>query len=270
MKANFKRAPITVSYPKYSAWSRQGATKQLFFLESAWLERLFKQYAHGQMLYIGADTDIRSHLKYPENKLLTATVDWQVENAKKVANADFVMELKHWPLADESVDFLICQHMLEFSSTPHQMAREISRVLSPNGYALIISFNPFSYWGMMQKMRWLSVKMPWLSKPVSKHRLSDWFQLLGFRVERRFSFGHLWPSSTLSNVRMQGIDHALAQQDIWPGNAYALLVRKRVAAMTKVKTRRQQILNPSYGWAVSREVAEKTIQQNKKSEIKIS
>lgn len=264
MKNRLKRAPITPSYDKYSSWHTQQSTQQLFFLESQWLSSLLAQHAFGNLLYLGCDQNIKKHLQYPQHKIVQGLLDWQGTERQ----ADLVMELEHWPLADESVDFLIMQHLLEFSQSPHQLVREASRVISANGCALIVAHNPFSSWGLQQKLRWGSVNMPWIANAISASRLIDWFHLLGFSVEQRFSMAHLWPSQMLSPEKLTLCDQALAQQQIWPGNVFMLLVRKRVMATTKVKTRRQQILHPNYGWAIGRAGLEQSSAFEKTNNLK--
>ena len=52
------------------------------------------------------------------------------------------------PFDSRSVDIMLLPHTLEFSDDPHQVLREVSRVLTPEGHAVILGFNPFSLWGL--------------------------------------------------------------------------------------------------------------------------
>ena len=52
------------------------------------------------------------------------------------------------PIASNSVDLLVLPHVLEFSVNPHQILREVQRVLMPEGHAVIACFNPWSLWGV--------------------------------------------------------------------------------------------------------------------------
>ena len=46
-------------------------------------------------------------------------------------------------LAEDSIDVVVLHHVLEFSSDPHQVLREVKRVLIPNGKLFVIGINPF-------------------------------------------------------------------------------------------------------------------------------
>jgi len=37
-------------------------------------------------------------------------------------------------------------HTLEFTNDPHQVLREVDRVLIPEGHVVILAFNPWSLW----------------------------------------------------------------------------------------------------------------------------
>ena len=83
------------------------------------------------------------------------------------------------PLMDNSVDFVLLHHALEFSRNPHQVLREITRILAPGGNIVIVGFNRWSLFGMR---RWLSFMTrtgaPWAHHPLSSGRLIDWIQLM--------------------------------------------------------------------------------------------
>src|SRR5450631_1552511 len=46
------------------------------------------------------------------------------------------------PLATASVDLVVMPHVLEFATDPHQILREVERVLMPEGHIVICGFNP--------------------------------------------------------------------------------------------------------------------------------
>lgn len=87
----------------------------------------------------------------------------------------------HWyelPFEAQSVDLCLLPHVLEFTENPHEVLREIDRVLRPEGRILILGFNPWSLFGTR---RLLSSKgFPWQGQFVSLVRMKDWLQLLGF------------------------------------------------------------------------------------------
>lgn len=54
------------------------------------------------------------------------------------------------PFANQSIDLVILPHVLEFANDPHQILREVDRVLIPEGRVVISGFNPVSLWGLRQ------------------------------------------------------------------------------------------------------------------------
>jgi SAM-dependent methyltransferase len=90
------------------------------------------------------------------------------------------------PFAAQSLDLVVLPHALEFADDPHQVLREVERVLIPEGHLVITGFNPVSLWGARQVLG-RSLNAPFL--PVAGQflhlpRLKDWLKLLGFEVNR--------------------------------------------------------------------------------------
>lgn len=85
------------------------------------------------------------------------------------------------PFDSDSLDLVVMPHVLEFSDNPHQIIREVERVLMPEGNLIISGFNPRSLWGMR---RMLSKKegYPWNGQFIALQRMKDWLALLGFEV----------------------------------------------------------------------------------------
>src|SRR5690606_11525641 len=52
------------------------------------------------------------------------------------------------PFRDQSVDLVTLPHVVEFSDDPHQLLREVDRVLRPEGRVVLTGFNPISLWGV--------------------------------------------------------------------------------------------------------------------------
>ena len=80
-----------------------------------------------------------------------------------------------------SLDLVLLPHVLEFNAHPHQILREVERVLRPEGSVLICGFNPRSLWGMRRALGAKS-GYPWCGNFIALPRLKDWLALLGFEV----------------------------------------------------------------------------------------
>jgi len=144
-----------------------------------------------------------------------------------------VAEPEELPLESDSIDAVIAHHCLEFAGNPHQVLREIQRVLTPQGQLLVVGFNPFSLLGCKTRLRGVLRDPLWSRhRPVSEHRLTDWLHLLGCEVlESRRLYG-LPPvgGGRLRNVVAAG-DRWTAQHNLPFGGLYILHATKQVAAL---------------------------------------
>lgn len=96
-----------------------------------------------------------------------------------------VSDPENLPFDTQSIDLLILPHVLECSSDPHQVLREVERVLMPEGRVVISGFNPWSLWGARERIPGLDPLTPVPAHmQVSLNRLKDWFKLLSLDLDR--------------------------------------------------------------------------------------
>ncbi len=96
---------------------------------------------------------------------------------------DAQVDLLQLPVATCSVDAVLMPHSLDFSSDPHQVLREVERVLIPEGRVIISGFNPWSLFGVYKLLLQRKGRIPWCAQFISVRRLQDWLRLLDFSVE---------------------------------------------------------------------------------------
>ena len=72
-----------------------------------------------------------------------------------------VGEADSLPIETHSVDVVIMPHTLEFEENPHQVLREVDRVLRPEGIILLMGFNPWSFWHLPRFLPKVMKKTPW-------------------------------------------------------------------------------------------------------------
>ena len=88
----------------------------------------------------------------------------------------------HWlPFGENAFDLIVLPHTLEFTDEPHQLLREVHRVIRPEGQVVIAGFNPFSLFGAKRYFG-RAQTMPWTGNFIALFRLKDWLSLLGFEV----------------------------------------------------------------------------------------
>ena len=101
------------------------------------------------------------------------------------AHATVAAQFHELPFEALSVDLCLLPHTLEFADNPHDILREVNRIMRPEGRVVIIGFNPWSLFGV--KRLWSDHRMPWCGQFISLVRMKDWLQLLGFEASQ----GHL-------------------------------------------------------------------------------
>jgi SAM-dependent methyltransferase len=138
------------------------------------------------------------------------------------------------PFASASIDLVVMPHILEFAQEPHQVLREVDRVLVPEGHVVISGFNPGSLWGLRQMLARLgmSAYLPRAGQFIALPRLKDWLKLLSFEVNRgRFGCYAPWARSERWLARWRFMEKAGDRW--WPvlGSVYMLTAVKRVRGM---------------------------------------
>ena len=142
------------------------------------------------------------------------------------------------PIASNSVDLLVMPHVLEFSIHPHQIVREVGRVLMPEGHALIIGFNPRSLWGLWNLLGRSRDVYPWCGKFIALPRLKDWLALLELEVDAG-RMGCYVPPCTREQWLHRLRFMEAAGDRWWPigGGIYYLHVIKRLRGMRIIQPR---------------------------------
>jgi len=143
------------------------------------------------------------------------------------------------PFENDSINMALLPHTLDFATEPHQVLREIERVLMPESHVVILGFNPFSFWGLKRNLtRQSKMKPPWNGQFISLRRIKDWLKLLQFEVTHGSMMYYRPPfrnSATLDRF------HLLDKMGDrwWPmmGAVYVLVAKKRVEGMMPIQSR---------------------------------
>lgn len=136
------------------------------------------------------------------------------------------------PVASQSIDLLLLPHVLEFAADPHQILREVERVLMPEGHLVISGFNPLSLWGVKRVLSRAHGAYPWNGRFISLVRMKDWLSLLNFEMTggRMCCYA---PPFAGSRWRERFAFMEKAGDRWWPlgGGVYFLVAKKRVPGM---------------------------------------
>lgn len=155
------------------------------------------------------------------------------------------------PIESSSLDLVLLPHVLEFDANPHQILREVHRVLRPEGHVIISGFNPLSLWGLRRHFEKNQKDFPWCGNFIALPRLKDWLKLLDFEMaggrlscytppfghdkwRKRFNFmeaaGDRWWPISGGVYFLQAIKHMHGMHIIKPGWKHSLAGKKRMAS----------------------------------------
>jgi SAM-dependent methyltransferase len=160
---------------------------------------------------------------------------WRVAAAGPV---DLRADYLDLPIAANSVDLVVLPHVLEFSHDPHQILREVVRVLVPEGQVIILGFNPWSLMGFKRFFPKVRRQVPWSGHFINLPRLKDWLSLLSFDVVGGRMGAYVPPFSQDQWLKRFGFMDAAGDR-WWPfaGGVYFLHAVKRVRGMRLIMPR---------------------------------
>ena len=103
--------------------------------------------------------------------------------SRRAGAADLRADFRDLPVASNSIDLLVLPHVLEFSADPHQMLREVQRVLMPEGHARDRRASIRGVCGgcaaLFNRARGA---YPWCGRFINLPRLKDWLALLELEI----------------------------------------------------------------------------------------
>jgi len=148
----------------------QSPLGQLVLLEEKDLLQCLRPHFYGHFqLQVYGSTVLLPQLTDASNKIVmdpAFSLDGQAESL---------------PFKSHSIDNVLLPHVLEFSTDPHQVLREVDRVLVADGTVVLCCFNPLSMWGLRRLFSYQDT-LPWQGHYFSQVRVKDWLRLLNFEV----------------------------------------------------------------------------------------
>ncbi|MEH6617757.1 MAG: class I SAM-dependent methyltransferase [Porticoccus sp.] len=164
------------------------------------------------------------------------------------------------PLPSETVDTVLLHHSLEFSQYPHEVLKEVARVLTPCGHLVLVVLNPISLFGLAKwPARLLSSQAIWRHHNLRHRRLLDWLRLLNCQpisaVSGSFPLPVQWPRTD----DQVGFTERIGQKYRLPWGAFYIVVaRKYVARPTSPGPRRWKSIGIPVVPAVKKNSVSKT------------
>lgn len=146
---------------------------------------------HGDtLLWAGCHTDLTDTVRgcMIRNRFYLETCAGTAGCSPEDEVASFRADLHELPLPNNALDAVVLHHVLEGADDARTAIREIARVLAPGGRLLIVSFNPWSLWGVRGAYaRFFRDSFNGL-RFVSPGRLVDWLTVLGFELQQEVRY----------------------------------------------------------------------------------
>ena len=230
MRIKNRKQNSNIDLDTWQEWLKQPSGHYIQAWEQTRLDKLTVDIFGFNALQMGMpQMDCLAASRMP-NRWLANTTAFE-QSPRKIALLHDFMEL---PFESQSLDLVVLPHVLEFVSEPHQILREVERVLIPEGRLIICGFNATSLWGARQAAGHLRANyfLPHNGEFISLARLRDWLKLLNMEVDKG-DFGCYAPP--INNEKWLQRFHFIesAGERWWPyfGAAYIVQAIKRVKGM---------------------------------------
>ena len=172
---------------------------------------------------------------FQHNLLKNCTISEQI-CLDRSASANIISSPAALPISSDCIDLFVLPHTLDFTVKPHEILREVERCLVPEGYMVVIGFNPLSFYGLWRLFLSRKNKAPWNAKFYRIGRLRDWSSLLGFEETEIHFSAHLPPFKRIQAwKKMQSLGRTMQYHVPHIGGVYIFVARKRVARLTPLK-----------------------------------
>ena len=140
------------------------------------------------------------------------------------------------PFANESIDVLIAQHLLDVGDRPQFLVQELARTILPMGRLIVIGFNPLSLWSCRRVLAASRKGQP-AQWGLAPRRLLDWLNLLNFKIDRIEFGGFGWPGRLLGRRRPDFSLGLGRKYNMGWGGVYVVVAQRYKGAISAQRTR---------------------------------
>ncbi|MRV74659.1 methyltransferase domain-containing protein [Duganella sp. FT92W] len=217
------------------SWLQTPAGAYVRAWEQAQLDALTADIFGYNALQIGLpQIDALAANRMPRKWLADLRTRPRLDNVTELRQVAVTFDYAELPFASQSLDLVVLPHVLEFAAEPHQVLREVERVLIPEGQVIICGFNPASLWGLRQVTGRLTGShfLPPAGEFISMPRMRDWLKLLNLGATTSH-FGCYAPACRTEKWLQRYAFMDRAGSRWWPylGAVYMVQAIKRVKGM---------------------------------------
>jgi SAM-dependent methyltransferase len=211
-----------------SDWIQSGTGIALLREESCQVANAFESIFGDQFLQIGA---------WGEGQLFrqfARTRRYAVVAARPAPGVDLISAPEQLAIAPDSIDAVFLPHTLETAEDPHDVLREVDRILRPDGHLVVLGFNPWGWWGMrhyLSRRRFPAGGR----RMISEYRLHDWLRLLDYQLDPA-RFFHFAPPVYRTQSMPEPVGDRRIRRRWHPlASCYLLVARREMLTMTRVR-----------------------------------
>jgi len=159
--------------------------------------------------------------------------------SNRIRTGDLVCQYEELPIASDTIDLVVLPEILEQSRYPHQILREVERVLIPEGHIIMIIANPLSWSGLKKLLitGFLSDKSQ--PRPIGKLRINDWCRLLGLEIINQIPICYSTKTCPSTNKNEEDnlslLDKVNQLSCEYFSSYYILVAKKKVSTMIPIR-----------------------------------
>ena len=165
-------------HEKFNNWLSTETGREVLNIEVKAVKKLKYGKSANCMVVIGAAEQQAFLTSSPAKQSLLVTPD--ISSTNKTCHC-IVAHPDEIPLLPCSVDFILLPHTLDFSKRTSHILREANICLQPEGYMVVLGFNPYSLWGL-RRIFSMRFKVPWCGNFHSIWHIKDLLTLLNYEV----------------------------------------------------------------------------------------
>ena len=220
-------------YEKLAAWYQTPLGDFVYQQQQYELDRLLASHFGYHLVQLAGPRS----LEWLENSPIKHQIRLEVsDQPRQWQGSQVVSEFSSLPFQEQSIDFMLLPHVLEFCPEPQHLLHQ-AEILISEGTLVIFGFNPSSLWGMKRFFKGgASQEVPWNGKFIGLFALQHWLRELNFQVEELKTLCFRPPLSNLSCYRQLRFLETLGQS-CWPfqGGIYMIVANKRIEAVTPLR-----------------------------------
>ena len=167
---------------------------------------------------------------------LTVGDSFLLSQSQLQPDTDILVNYNSMPFFDSCIGSIYLSHILEYVEEPHQVLREVKRVLVPEGVLMISFFNIISVWGLRS---FIKNESPWKGQFFYQAKIIDWLSLLDFEVFEVHRVFNRLP------INQKCLLEKMSVLERFPWKVFSastiILAKKRVLPLTPIFNRKKSI-----------------------------